>query len=123
MDYTIFPINYCKNPTTQFSLSPMDVAPSEAIISASTVGLWLELLVEHPLVLCLSALNLAILCRTKVIHQNLRFLLVCQSASIALFECWTIWAPVEKLLNRNIFFAGSVASQVNDVNNLNPKIC
>jgi hypothetical protein len=93
------------------SSSPAADPPSDSVLALAYVFASVELAL-HPAVLCISALNLWVLSSSRILHPNLRFILICQSLAIVGFELERIGLIWQKFLSGNVFNPGLVAFQV-----------
>jgi hypothetical protein len=66
----------------------------------------------HPIVFAISALNLAVLCSTHIIHPNLCFILQVESVGIMIFEVQRIALVAQKFISGDIFCPGNIVLQV-----------
>src|SRR5687768_15983659 len=87
-------------------------ARAQWLTTGATVLTWLELLLLHPAVLATALLNLTILCSTRILLPNLRFILQVQSVAVIGVEFYRLAVIVWDFMADDIFSIGPVVLQV-----------
>ena len=64
------------------STGPPNADISNNIILAATIGSAMELFLVHPMAVILSIFNISLILNTKLLHTNLKIILLTQSATI-----------------------------------------
>lgn len=82
------------------------------LIKTCAYGLASFELLLHPIVFAISALNFTVLCSARLLHPNLRYILLVESASIMIFELQRVALVSEKFLSGIIFNSGDMFLQV-----------
>jgi hypothetical protein len=66
----------------------------------------------HSVVVAVCLLNLTVLSSTRILHPNLRFILISQSTGIGCFETVRLCIVWQKFFSQNMFNPGSMIFQV-----------